>query len=440
MAVGWISPEHPVAEAMTAIGAALDGVAESPVWSLPDGQVEELLGGAHRLEGRMAELTTRLVEEADRRELAKRAGASSTQAWLRHRWQVSPADAKRQVTLAASLAGGLELTRRALAAGDITRAHAGVIVKVMDSLSAGLGDATLAAAERQLVDWCRQFDPVEVARLGRRLWEVVDPDGADAREAALLQRQERDAKRQRQLSFGADGVGLHLLRGRFDTEAAAVIAAALDPLAKPLPSTADGPDPRSPGQRYADALVEVCRRQLDTGDLPSRGGEKPQVMVTIGLDQLKTLTGSGSLDTGEQLSPEAVRKLACDAQVLPAVLGGDSRLLDFGRASRTFTPAQRRALGLRDGDGCAFPGCDRPMAWCDGHHIRHWIDGGPTDLANGVLLCGYHHTTIHQGDWIVQLAADGRPSFHPPSWIDTNRRARRNHIHRRSLASDGRSG
>jgi hypothetical protein len=202
-----------------------------------------------------------------------------------------------------------------------------MIVKVMETLPAGLGDETLQAAERQLVDWCRHFDPVEVARLGRRLWEVVDPDGADTREAELLQRQERDAKRQRQLSFGADGFGLHLLRGRFDTEAAAVIAAALDPLAMPLPSTADGPDPRSPGQRYADALVEVCRRQLDAGDLPSRGGEKPHVMVTIGLDQLKTLAGSGLLDTGERLSPEAVRKLACDAQVLPAVLGGDSRPL-----------------------------------------------------------------------------------------------------------------
>ena len=66
------------------------------------------------------------------------------------------------------------------------------------------------------------------------------------------------------------------------------------------------------------------------------------------------------------------------------------------------------------------------MAWCDGHHIRHWIDGGPTDLADGVLLCGYHHTTIHQGDWVIQLAADGRPDFHPPTWIDSNRRPRRN--------------
>ena len=219
MAVGWISPEHPVAEAMTAIGAALDGVAKSPVWSLRDGQVEDLLDGAHRLEGRLAELTARLVEEADRRELAKRAGASSTRAWLRHRWQVAPAEAKRQVSLASGLGSGLDTTRAALAAGEITRAHAGVIVQVMDTQPAGLCDEALEAAERQLVGWCRQFDPVEVVRLGRRLWEVVDPDGADAREAELLKRQERGAKRQRHLSFRPDGFGRHALRGQFDTEA-----------------------------------------------------------------------------------------------------------------------------------------------------------------------------------------------------------------------------
>jgi hypothetical protein len=204
----------------------------------------------------------------------------------------------------------------------------------------------------------------------------------------------------------------------------------LDPLAKPLPSTADGPDPRSPGQRYADALVEVCRRQLAAGDLPTQGGERPQVVITMDLAQLREKIGSGLLDTADRLSPEVVRKLACDAQIVPAVLGTDGQPLDLGRAARTFTPAQRRAMGLRDGCGCAFPGCDRPMAWCDGHHIRHWIDGGPTDLSNGVLLCTHHHTLIHQGEWAVRMAIDGRPEFIPPSWIDRDQKPRRNHLHR----------
>ena len=138
-AVGWAPGLHPVAETLSVMSAALDGAAESPVWSLPYGQVEELLGDAHRLEGRLTELTARLVSEADRRELAKRKGGASTQAWLRHRLQLSPADAKRQIGLAAALCGRLDLTRQALAAGDVSPAHAHVVVKVMDTLPTDLG-------------------------------------------------------------------------------------------------------------------------------------------------------------------------------------------------------------------------------------------------------------------------------------------------------------
>ena len=421
---------HPVAGALGAIGDALDGVADVALWSLSDDAVAELVSEVHRCEGRLAELSARLVAEADRRELSKRAGGASTQAWLRRELKLAPGVAKQHMVLAAALAGPPELTREALAAGDISRAHAQVIVKAMDMLPSSLGVEALQRAERQLIEWCRDFDPAEVAGLGRRLFEVIDPDGADRREAKLLEKQEREAKRRRHLTFGANGFGLHHLRGQFDPESAAVIEAALDGLAQPLASTADGPDPRSPGQRYADALVEVCRRQLNSGDLPSRGGEKPHLVLTMRLDKLKGAVGSGLLDTGNVLSPQTARKLACDAQIIPALLGTDGQLLDLGRASRMFTAAQRRALALRDGHGCAFPGCDRPIAWCDAHHIHRWIDGGPTDLSNGVLLCTHHHTLIHHGDWAIRIAADRRPEFLPPPWIDPDRKPLRNHHQR----------
>ena len=419
-----------MADAIDAIGDALDGASDVPLWSLSDDEVQTLLADAHRLEARVHEVTLRLVAEVDRRELSKRVGGGSTTASLRCELNLTPTAAKQHVTLATALAGPLGLTREALAAGDISRAHAQVVMKAMDTLPSGLGTGALEKAERHLLGWCRRFDPREVARLGRRLFEVVAPEDAEQREAKLLEKQERDAARQRHLAIGSDGFGRHLLRGQFDSESAATIAAALDPLAKPLPSTVEGPDTRTPGQRYADAFVELCRRQLTFGDLPTRGGEKPQVMVTIDLDKLMRSVGSGLLDTGDRLSVAAVRKLACDAQVIPALLGGDGQPSELGRSSRTFTAAQRRALGLRDGSGCAFPECDRPIAWCDGHHIRHWVDGGATDLSNGVLLCCYHHTVIHQGDWIVQMAVDGRPEFLPPGWIDRERRPRRNYLHR----------
>jgi hypothetical protein len=154
-------------------------------------------------------------------------------------------------------------------------------------------------------------------------------------------------------------------------------------------------------------------------------------LVTLSLDALRAGLGGrrGTAHRGV-ISAAAARRIACDAKLISAVLGGDGHPLDLGRTRRLFTPAQRRALALRDGDGCAFPGCDRPGSWCDAHHLRHWLDGGPTDLSNGVLLCGWYHQVIHRGEWAVVMAADGRPDFIPPAFIDPARRPRRNTRHR----------
>jgi hypothetical protein len=141
--------------------------------------------------------------------------------------------------------------------------------------------------------------------------------------------------------------------------------------------------------------------------------------------------GVGVLDDAGLLTPASVRRLACDAAILPAVLGSHGQILDFGRQRRTFTGPLRRALVLRDG-GCAFPGCDRPARWCDSHHIQHWTDGGPTRLDNAVLLCGHHHRVIHQARWLVRVnPRDGRPEFVPPADLDPNQLPRRNTYHRR---------
>jgi hypothetical protein len=191
-------------------------------------------------------------------------------------------------------------------------------------------------------------------------------------------------------------------------------------------------DDRTPGQRRADALVEVCRLALACGGLPDNGGDRPQVVVTVPFDPVRRALGAGTLDTGERVSVATVRRLACDARILPAVLDTRGQPLDLGRERRLFTGPLRRALVLRDG-GCAFPGCDRPARWCDGHHVRHWSDGGETSLANAVLLCGHHHRLIHdeRAGWAVHIGLDGRPVFTPPAWLDPTRVPRRNPYHRR---------
>jgi Domain of unknown function (DUF222)/HNH endonuclease len=246
--------------------------------------------------------------------------------------------------------------------------------------------------------------------------------------------------------------GMVSLNGLLDPEAGQTLLAALEPLARPH----DAEDPRSGGQRRADALVELARRSLEGGRLPQRGGVRPQLLVTVDLDSLLGPGGLGGEVGGVgPLDPEACRRLACDgavtrvvvtrqrpghgargdddrhhhdqggerglagrlraaAALLPPVLGGaPAQPLEVGRTSRVVSAAQRSALAVRDG-GCGFPGCGRPLGWCEAHHLRHWLHGGPTDLANLALLCRAHHRAVHEGGWRLTRDPDGRLTATPP--------------------------
>jgi hypothetical protein len=161
-----------------------------------------------------------------------------------------------------------------------------------------------------------------------------------------------------------------------------------------------------------------------------------QVVVTTTWTGLRArLAAAGILGTGGACTPGQLRMLACDAQIIPAVLAGDSQVLDLGRATPTWNTAQRRALALRD-RGCVAPGCDRPPAACDAHHRRHWADGGPTDLRNGALLCPFHHHQVHRQGWRVIIATDGYPALIPPASIDPHQRPRQHHRFRLTLLTN----
>ena len=200
-------------------------------------------------------------------------------------------------------------------------------------------------------------------------------------------------------------------------------------------------DLRSQPQKRLDGLVGACKVALATGALPAAGGLRPQVMVTIDyrdlLARLEHITGDADLPgtspdhtTGTPFQPRrtdgahrhdalhrpvtasTVRKIACDADIIPVLLGGEGRILDIGRASRVFPPHIRKALTARD-QGCAFPGCTIPAPWCEAHHITYWSRGGPTGTENGALLCSHHHHVIHKEQWTIQIRT-GIPWFIPP--------------------------
>ncbi|WP_435204348.1 DUF222 domain-containing protein [Micromonospora sp. bgisy143] len=412
--------------ALAQAGGGVDDCADAALWALSDDELLASLDASHVLAQRLATVQLALVRELDGRGLAVARGASSTAVWLRERLRLSGRSARQLVQLATTIDAAPPTVRAALLDGSLTVEQGRVVAETIAALPAEAGPEVAEKAIELLVTWADRFDPTILRCLGERVLAHVAPDLADQAELAALDRAAERAEARRHVTLSEPKDGQVRLTGNLDTETASLLREAIDPLCSP----AGEHDDRSPGQRRADALGEICRLALRTGHLPDNGGDRPQLVVTMSLDALVNGVGAGTLETGAPLTPGGVRRLACDAAVLPAVLNGNSQILDVGRQRRLFTGPLRRALVLRDG-GCAFPGCDRPPRWCDGHHVRHWADGGTTALGNAVLLCGHHHRVLHQGDWVVRIAPDGQPEFLPPAWLDPARTPRRNLYHRR---------
>ncbi|MEQ0559542.1 DUF222 domain-containing protein [Amycolatopsis sp. NEAU-NG30] len=274
--------------------------------------------------------------------------------------------------------------------------------------------------EQDLLGFAADAGHKQVAALGARILAHLVSDGREPVET-------EPGRPDRELSLRRKRSGVWELHGRFDDETGARASAVLDALAQRR-ATDEGPDLRSPLERYGDAFSDAMDLAANSPELPMQAGERAHVMVAISLEDLKTGIGTALLgDTGTISAAEA-RLHACDCMVIPAVLGSSSEPLDVGRLRRLVPPGIRRALYLRD-RGCAFPGCHRPPRHCQGHHIRHWSEGGPTELGNLVLMCAHHHRLLHRSGWEVRIAADGLPEFLPPTWLDRRRKPRRNNLH-----------
>ena len=209
--------------------------------------------------------------------------------------------------------------------------------------------------------------------------------------------------------------------GRLTPEAGAVWNSILDSLAKPQPGEDGTPDPRSAGQRRHDALLDAGQRLLRS-DLPGTGGTPVTILVLMRIEDF--LTGTGNTSHGDRVSVAAILRNAADAQVIPVMLSDTGGILAYGQTRRLASCSQRMALAARD-RGCSFPGCTRPPAWCEAHHVIAWIDGGPTDLDNLTLLCGYHHRNFEALGWACHIT-NGIPEWTPPRWLDPDRTPRRN--------------
>ncbi|MHA6523667.1 HNH endonuclease signature motif containing protein [Tessaracoccus sp. G1721] len=385
-------------------------------------------------EAQLAGLRLHLLHEA------RLSAADRVVEGVRQSVRTTPAQATAALRLAEDLGERFPLIAAALSHGVVSLPQADAIVSGLRKLPARLTRAELVECQELILAHVDTLGPSELRILASRLTEVVDPDRADADDATRLAREERAAHRDRFLHLSPDHHGSMRITGQLPVADAALLTAQLDALMPPASKYTNTGEHPSRGARRADALVLLTQHAASNGTLPKRGVDRPQVHITLdygtlvtGLGQVTVLGGAGV----DGLSASEARRLACDADLIPMVLGTASRPLDVGRTHRLFTPALRAAIVQRD-QGCVFPGCTTPPAPCQAHHIIPWWAGGDTCLANGVLLCPHHHRLVEpdplqseESQWQVHIDDEtGLPWFTPPRHIDPARRPRLHQRHR----------
>ncbi len=417
--------QHPILAAASRIDEALKDVADvNPAFMATEDKAAALTDLV-ALESRVAELRLRVM--ADACDVAESTAARDISGWLAAHARIRPEDARSEQRLAEGLDRRWGAVVAAMREGRVNQAQALVIVRSLEDLPKEVPADVCQRAEAALVEFAERFAPRQLAQLGRRILEVVAPDLMDEAEGKRLAALESAARRRTRLSMRRMGDGTTQLSGRLPDAAATRLATYLESFANPRldqQSREGDPVDRLPyPRRLGEAFCRLLEC-LDPARLPIHGGDATTVVVTIDLDTLRRdlgaagLLGKGDIPgdaenagSGDSISADEARRLACSAKIIPAVLGGNSEVLDLGRSQRLFNSAQRRALLLRD-ETCRAEGCDIPGTWSEAHHWMPWSQGGETDLDNGVLLCSHHHHRVHDSTYAAERLVNGDVRFH----------------------------
>jgi hypothetical protein len=292
---------------------------------------------------------------------------------------------------------GLPLSAAALEEGRIGFAHFALLAKTAVAVGPRFEEANLL----------RQAEKLNVRRFVNACMHARHTANPDA-----YANEEKEGVEARSMSVFTAEDGTMLFKCILDKVGGAAVRTALEPLAK----RAGRDDCRDYKRRLADAWVDLSMHALDAGLVPHQGSQRTHLQVTTTLETLLGFCGApaAEMEFSLPISAKAVERLACDCSVTRILLGSDSMVIDVGRARRVISGSQRKALNVRD-CGCVWPGCDRPASYTSGHHLAHWIRGGPTDLPNLVLLCYRHHWMVHEGDWQIVRTDDGRILTIPPT-------------------------
>ncbi len=403
---------HPVLTALAAMEAALDEVAQVEPVYMSVAEKQTALVRSARVRARVEALEMRVLAAAD--DVARRPATAPPPPG----WPPTTRDSRGSVRRRQALAKALDTRWRqvgaALAAGEVNAAQARVIAEALDALPKDLDEALREKAETHLVAEAGRWGPMELARLGARVLEAVAPEQADEAEYQKLLAQERRNQAATKLSFHARGDGSTDIRTRVPDH----VANRLKTVSRRLhePSQQQARRGRSACRCRGAGVIAFCAlmENLPASGLPQQGGAATVVSVIVDWETLRRDVGDAGMattSTGDTITADEARRMACQAGIMPFVMSGRSVIHDQGRAKRLFTDALRAALNLLYPE-CTADGCDIPATWCEAHHKTPWSKGGRTRLVDGTLLCPFHHHRAHDPGWEAVHCANGTTTFH----------------------------
>jgi Domain of unknown function (DUF222) len=416
--------------AVAAAHTAVDGLLAGDLTRLPEDQLLELVRDTERLRRRLAAVGHAQVLEIERRGLPAAQQIRTLGQFLRGLLRLDPGEAAGRVRAAEAAGARRALTGELLAPiypavaaaqadGEISERHAHVVVDTIEKLPDEVQAEHGSRIETELVGYCAQFEPGQVAKLGIRIAAYYDPDG---------RLKDVDYRAQhRDLTVRQRADGSCSVMGEGTAELAEFLLLTLDAFGKPTPEVDGLKDPRTAGQRRHDALLQALKLNVRARALPSVAGVTATVVLTMSAEDFERRRGLARTAHGALIPvPEAMRMTAGEYRLMNVVIDRTKGITAYSSTARLHSELQRLARAAVDG-GCTFPNCPAPPGWCEMDHVIDHADGGPTRVDLAVLACHPHNEAKKRG-WTSNLI-NGRGAWIPPAWVDRDRRPRFNHLH-----------
>lgn len=369
-------------------------IVPSPAESTPSdadqlgAEITELCSYIYAAESRL--LT--LIREFDEKEFWGQQGLCSCAHWLNFKCGIGMNAAREKVRVAHALAA-LPKISEGFASGKLSYSKVRAMTRIADESNE---DYLLMIAEHGTAHHVEKL--VSKYRTAKR---IQDAEIAN------------EQYNQREVTHYYDHDGSLVIKARLPAEQGALIVKALEMamdkefVEVPTDATAETSVESQPiAARRADALAEVAETYLNNNESSGSTADRYQVIVHVGAEPVR----DPFLEDGPHVTAETSRRIACDSSLVTTKEDKNGEPLSIGRRSRTIPPPMRRALRARD-KGCRFPGCTNTR-FVDGHHIKHWADGGETSLDNLVMLCRHHHHLVHEGGFACEKSVEGAPQGH----------------------------